>query len=119
MAKSCETNEKNGLNRKPIYQSPFVRRKQQQQQQILSQIQHYQNSDSASASTSTARRESLVKPTWQNVCPGEVPHQTLDRLNQLSNGEQVTILFNQHQVIFEMDPNLSKFSFHRIYFRRD
>lgn len=41
------------------------------------------------------RRESLVKPTWQNVCPGEVPFDTLDKLNQLSNGEQQSILHQQ------------------------
>lgn len=41
------------------------------------------------------RRESLVKPTWQNVCPGEVPFDTLDKLIQLSNGEQQSILHQQ------------------------
>lgn len=41
------------------------------------------------------RRESLVKPTWQNVCPGEVPFETLEKLNQLSNGEQQSILQQQ------------------------
>lgn len=123
MAKSCETNDINGLNnamsnvslnntRKPIYRSPFVRRKQQQQQQILSQIQQYQNSDSFGAGTSMPRRQSIVKPTWQNVCPGEVPHETLDRLNQLSNGDQSTILFNQHKVIYNIhriNPNSKLF----------
>lgn len=41
------------------------------------------------------RRESLVKPTWQNVCPGEVPFDTLEKLNLLSNGEQHSILLQQ------------------------
>lgn len=30
-----------------------------------------------------SRRESLVKPTWHNVCPGQVPADTLEKLNQL------------------------------------
>lgn len=41
------------------------------------------------------RRESLVKPTWQNVCPGEVPFATLEQLNKLSNGGQQSILLQQ------------------------
>lgn len=44
------------------------------------------------------RRESLVKPTWQNVCPGEVPFDTLEKLNKLCEGEQQSILMQQ-QVI--------------------
>lgn len=32
------------------------------------------------------RRESLVKPTWHNVCPGQVPPDTLDKLNKMGNG---------------------------------
>lgn len=117
MANSCETNDTTGLNnavsnlslngvRKSMYQSPLVRRKQLRKDQIISQIQQYQNSVSSVAGTSTMPScQSIVKPTWQNVCPGEVPHETLDRLNQLSNGEQITILFNKKQVIFGMDPN--------------
>lgn len=31
------------------------------------------------------RRESLVKPTWHNVCPGQVPPETLEKLNQLGH----------------------------------
>lgn len=34
------------------------------------------------------RRESLVKPTWHNVCPGDVPADTFEKLNKLSNGER-------------------------------
>lgn len=41
------------------------------------------------------RRESLVKPTWQNVCPGEVPLETLEKLDRLCNGEQICILSQQ------------------------
>lgn len=33
------------------------------------------------------RRESLVKPTWHNVCPGQVPPDTLEKLNQLGHSE--------------------------------
>ncbi|XP_055845217.1 ras-related protein Rab-37 isoform X2 [Episyrphus balteatus] len=32
------------------------------------------------------RRESLVKPTWQNVCPGQVSPKTLERVNGIDNG---------------------------------
>lgn len=32
------------------------------------------------------RRESLVKPTWHNVCPGQVPAETLEKLNKMGNG---------------------------------
>lgn len=32
------------------------------------------------------RRESLVKPTWHNVCPGQVSAETLDKLNKMGNG---------------------------------
>lgn len=131
MANSWGTNDKTGVNnaisnlslnntRKPIYQSPLVRRKQLRKDQILSQIQQYQKSDSSVAGTSMPRCQSVVKPTWQNVCPGEVPHETLDRLNQLSNGEQMTILFNKQQVIFEMDIQIKvnfKVNFH-LYFIR-
>lgn len=31
------------------------------------------------------RRESLVKPTWQNICPGQVPADTLDKLKKMGN----------------------------------
>lgn len=31
------------------------------------------------------RRESLVKPTWCNVVPGQVPKETLEKLNQLGH----------------------------------
>lgn len=32
------------------------------------------------------RRESLVKPTWHNVFPGQVPADTLQKLNKMGNG---------------------------------
>lgn len=32
------------------------------------------------------RRESLVKPTWHNVCPGQVPADTLEKLKKMGNG---------------------------------
>lgn len=31
------------------------------------------------------RRESLVKPTWQNVCPGEISPSTLEKVNGIEN----------------------------------
>lgn len=31
------------------------------------------------------RRESLVKPTWQNICPGQVPADTLEKLKKMGN----------------------------------
>lgn len=36
------------------------------------------------------RRESLVKPTWHNVCPGQVPPDTLEKLSQLGHSEHET-----------------------------
>lgn len=41
------------------------------------------------------RRESLVKPTWQNVCPGEVPFETLEKLNKLGEDDKQSILMQQ------------------------
>lgn len=34
---------------------------------------------------SLQRRESLVKPTWQNVCPGEISPSTLEKVNGIEN----------------------------------
>lgn len=48
------------------------------------------------------RRESLVKPTWHNVCPGQVPHDTLEKLNKLSSNEQ-----RQYQQLNQYDVALS------------
>lgn len=31
------------------------------------------------------RRESLVKPTWQNICPGQVSADTLEKLKKMGN----------------------------------
>lgn len=31
------------------------------------------------------RRQSLVKPTWQNVCPGEISPSTLEKVNGIEN----------------------------------
>ncbi|XP_037044812.1 ras-related protein Rab-37 isoform X4 [Bradysia coprophila] len=36
------------------------------------------------------RRESLVKPTWHNVCPGQVPPDTLEKLNLLGHSVHET-----------------------------
>lgn len=52
------------------------------------------------------RRESLVKPTWQNVCPGEVPFDTLEKLNKLSNGEQQQILQQYNQPLQQYQQQL-------------
>lgn len=42
------------------------------------------------------RRESLVKPTWQNVVPGQVPSSTLQNINGYGNGyQQVHISSNK------------------------
>lgn len=57
--------------------------------------QYKSQQNSPSLSPQPQRRESLVKPTWQNVVPGEVPFETLEKLNELSNGEQNSILQQQ------------------------
>lgn len=49
-------------------------------------LQHQSNN--VPGSPAMQRRESLVKPTWHNVCPGEVPADTLEKLNKLTNGER-------------------------------
>lgn len=48
------------------------------------------------------RRESLVKPTWHTMCPGQVPPDTLEKLNQLGHSEHDTtypILKDNHNKI--------------------
>lgn len=62
------------------------------------------NSDQTSSHRTDAslqRRESLVKPTWHNVCPGQVPADTLEKLNKMSNGThdfgKMTIASNDGQ----------------------
>lgn len=47
-----------------------------------------QHQSNIPGSPAMQRRESLVKPTWHNVCPGEVPADTLEKLNKLTNGER-------------------------------
>lgn len=71
---------------------------QQQHHHITARKQSYPSPQiQQSPQIQMQRRESLVKPTWQNVCPGEVPIDTLEKLNQLSNGEQTQILQQYNQ----------------------
>lgn len=98
-----QTNDQNGTShtnhsssnnsRTPLFQSPLKRKQQQQQKQQQNLFQQQQDllkndNDQNGETSQTQRRESIVKPTWQNVCPGEVPYDTLEKLNQLSNGQQ-------------------------------
>lgn len=55
-------------------------------------------SGSTSASPDMPRRESLVKPTWQNISPGQVPVATLDRLRKMSSGEDAVDYQQQQQL---------------------
>lgn len=45
-----------------------------------------QTSDSSNQPEMYQRRESLVKPTWHNVAPGQVPADTLEKLKKMGNG---------------------------------
>lgn len=47
---------------------------------------NYSSGDSANPPEVYQRRESLVKPTWHNVAPGQVPADTLDKLKKMNNG---------------------------------
>lgn len=77
-----------------------------QHQNTQNQPQQQQNRQSSpqSPQPQLQRRESLVKPTWHNVSPGQVPHDTLDKLNKLSNGEQHQIL-QQYTTHYETTAN--------------
>lgn len=43
----------------------------------------------ASSSEPLQRRESLVKPTWQNICPGQVPADTLEKWKKMGNSSDI------------------------------
>lgn len=43
------------------------------------------NSSVVSSTDSYKRRESLVKPTWQNICPGQVSADTMEKLKKMGN----------------------------------
>lgn len=45
------------------------------------QLQYDTRSESTNSSPIHGRRESLVKPTWQNIRPGQIPLKTLDKIN--------------------------------------
>lgn len=63
-----------------------------------------QQQSSVPGTPTMKRRESLVKPTWHNVCPGEVPADTLEKLNKLTNGERHQLhQLNQHDSILMGD----------------
>lgn len=82
----------------------FTQNTSNAQKSITNQQQQQQSSPRHSTQPHEQRRESLVKPTWQNVCPGEVPFDTLEKLNALNNGEQDSILLQQ-QVKLNMTTN--------------
>lgn len=54
-----------------------------------SQLQHHlsydMRSESTNSSPSHGRRESLVKPTWQNIRPGQIPLKTLEKINGITS----------------------------------
>jgi len=41
----------------------------------------------AVSNASPARRESLVKPTWQHITPGQLPVKTLDKINGIASDD--------------------------------
>lgn len=54
-----------------------------------SRLQHHMSydmrSDTNTTSPTQGRRESLVKPTWQNIRPGQIPLKTLEKINGITS----------------------------------
>ncbi|XP_037906995.1 ras-related protein Rab-37-like isoform X2 [Hermetia illucens] len=71
--------------------------RRQSLQHGLSMAGNQPNSVNASPQhTELQRRESLVKPTWQNVCPGQVSPKTLERVNGIEEGLHELTVNNNH-----------------------
>lgn len=53
------------------------------------QSHHYsyemRSESTCSSPSATGRRESLVKPTWQNIRPGQIPVKTLEKINGITS----------------------------------
>ncbi|XP_002135235.2 ras-related protein Rab-26 isoform X1 [Drosophila pseudoobscura] len=72
----------------------------------------------ASATASPTRRESLVKPTWQHITPGQLPPKTLDKINGINSDDsdddgypkrRPSVIVHQRQQSISQQPLLPEF----------
>jgi len=73
----------------------------------------------ASGSTgSPTRRESLVKPTWQHITPGQLPPKTLDKINGIASDDsdddgypkrRPSVIVHQRQQSISQQPLLPEY----------
>ncbi|XP_070141935.1 uncharacterized protein Rab26 isoform X2 [Drosophila kikkawai] len=70
------------------------------------------------ASGSPTRRESLVKPTWQHITPGQLPPKTLDKINGIASDDsdddgypkrRPSVIVHQRQQSISQQPLLPEY----------
>ncbi|KAH8379489.1 hypothetical protein KR009_005290 [Drosophila setifemur] len=70
------------------------------------------------ASGSPTRRESLVKPTWQHITPGQLPVKTLDKINGIASDDsdddgypkrRPSVIVHQRQQSISQQPLLPEY----------
>lgn len=85
---SSSSNQPNPLNPlNPLNQQTIaVSTQHQQSQQSSSSSSSSHQQQQQQSSTDYPRRESLVKPTWPTVVPGQVPSSALSSIGGLNNG---------------------------------
>ncbi|XP_016972746.1 ras-related protein Rab-26 [Drosophila rhopaloa] len=75
-------------------------------------------SPSPLASGSPTRRESLVKPTWQHITPGQLPPKTLDKINGIASDDsdddgypkrRPSVIVHQRQQSISQQPLLPEY----------
>ncbi|KAH8364668.1 hypothetical protein KR084_009786 [Drosophila pseudotakahashii] len=73
---------------------------------------------SASSGSPPARRESLVKPTWQHITPGQLPPKTLDKINGIASDDsdddgypkrRPSVIVHQRQQSISQQPLLPEY----------
>ncbi|BFF99185.1 ras-related protein Rab-26 [Drosophila madeirensis] len=76
------------------------------------------HSPSPLANASPTRRESLVKPTWQHITPGQLPPKTLDKINGINSDDsdddgypkrRPSVIVHQRQQSISQQPLLPEF----------
>ncbi|XP_034482765.1 ras-related protein Rab-26 isoform X1 [Drosophila innubila] len=72
----------------------------------------------AVSNASPTRRESLVKPTWQHITPGQLPVKTLDKINGIASDDsdddgypkrRPSVIVHQRQQSLSQQPLLSDY----------
>ncbi|XP_064544733.1 ras-related protein Rab-26 isoform X2 [Drosophila montana] len=72
----------------------------------------------AVSSASPTRRESLVKPTWQHITPGQLPPKTLDKINGIASDDsdddgypkrRPSVIVHQRQQSLSQQPLLPEY----------